>query len=184
LTPYRSLRLLISIYYFIIPGWECYIIRFIERIIKFVSGKGIGAESIRYLVVGALTTFVNFGIFELLHSVLGVPVTISNITSISISIIFAYVANKLVVFRRRSDSVASLVLEFCKFVGSRLFTMALEVGAVFLFHDILAYDARLGKIAAQVLVIITNYFISKVIVFRGSGRRRTEPDKAESADKK
>ena len=140
--------------------------RLIQRVIKYVFGKDLGSETIRYIVVGALTTFVNFGFFELLYEVIGINVTVSNVTSISISIIFAYVANKLVVFRRRSDSFAALSLEFCKFVGSRLFTMALEVGAVELFYSVLGQDARLGKIASQILVIIANYLISKLIVFR------------------
>jgi len=139
---------------------------FIIRIVKYVFGKELGSETIRYIFVGALTTLVNFGIFELLCNVIGIGVTISNVTAIFISIVFAYVANKLVVFRQHSDSVFSLVLEFFKFVGSRLFTMALEVGAVELFYKVLEQDARLGKIAAQILVIVVNYLISKFIVFR------------------
>lgn len=142
------------------------LISVIQKIIKYVFGKDLGGETIRYLIVGALTTFVNFGLFELLHNVAGLGVTFSNVTSIAVSIIFAYIANKLVVFRRRSDSLSDLAQEFCKFVGSRLFTMALEIGAVALFYNVLGADARIGKIASQILVIIANYFISKLIVFR------------------
>jgi len=141
---------------------------FIQRVIKYVFGKELGGETIRYVVVGAMTTLVNFGVFELLYEVIGISVTVSNVTSIAVSIIFAYVANKLVVFRRHSSSFAALAVEFCKFVGSRLFTMALEVGAVELFYTVLEQDARLGKIAAQILVVIANYLISKLIVFRKS----------------
>ena len=126
----------------------------------------MGGETIRYVGVGAMTTLVNFGVFELLYEIAGITVRTSNATSIFVSIVFAYVANKLVVFRRRSNSFAALAGEFCKFVGSRLFTMALEVGAVELFYTVLGQDARLGKIAAQALVIIANYLISKLIVFR------------------
>ena len=137
-----------------------------RRLMEYILGRGLGAESIRYIIVGAMTTLVNFSLFELMTFVIGIDVTVSNVTSISVSIIFAYVANKLVVFRMRSGSFATLVFEFIKFVGSRLFTMALEVGAVLLFFNMLGYDARLGKVAAQVLVVIANYVISKVIVFR------------------
>ena len=141
----------------------------IQRIIKYVFGKDLGAETIRYVIVGAMTTLVNYGLFELFYGVIGIGVTVSNVTSIFVSIVFAYVANKLVVFRHRSDSLSALILELCKFFGGRLFTMALEVGAVELFYFVLGYDARLGKIAAQVLVIIVNYLISKLIVFRKQG---------------
>ena len=140
----------------------------IRKLTKYALGKELGSETVRYIIVGALTTLVNFGLFELMHNIMSIDVTVSNVTSISVSILFAYAANKLVVFRRRSDSAYALALEFFKFVGSRLFTMALEVGVVALFYNILGYDARLGKITAQVLVIVANYIISKAIVFRKS----------------
>ena len=140
----------------------------IRRIIKYVLGKDIGSETIRYIFVGGLTTLVNYGLFELMHAVIKIDVNVSNVISISVSVLFAYVANKLIVFRRHSDSLPALMIEFCKFVGSRLFTMALEIGAVYLFFNILGMDARIGKIVSQVIVIIVNYIISKAIVFRNS----------------
>ena len=139
----------------------------VRKLIERFVGGGLGGETVRYVIVGALTTLVNFGLFELMHVIIGIDVTVSNVTSISVSILFAYVANKLVVFKRRSGSAPALAFEFFKFVGSRLFTMALEVGAVALFYGVLGFDARFGKIAAQAIVIVANYAISKVIVFRG-----------------
>jgi len=150
--------------------------RIINRVIEYVRGKSASAESIRYIIVGALTTLVNYGLFELLHGLLEIDVTISNVTSISVSIIFAYFTNKYFVFKRHSDSFSALAVEFIKFVGSRLFTMALEVGVVLLIHNVMGHDARIGKILAQVLVVIANYIISKLIVFRG-GSKSTEDTK-------
>jgi len=137
-----------------------------NRVVEYIRGKGIGAETIRYATAGALTTVINYGLFELLWNVIGLGLRISNIASISISILFAYAANKLVVFRKRSDTRFDLVLEFAKFIGSRLFTMALEVVAVEVFVGVLGQNARLGKLAAQALVIVTNYLLSKMMVFR------------------
>ena len=138
----------------------------IHKIIKYVFGENPGGERIRYLAVGGLTTLINFGLFVLLHELMDIDETISNLISIPASILFAYVANKLVVFRSRSNSITSFFLELIKFVGSRLLTMALEIGLVLLFADVLGWNATLGKAIAQVLVIIANYFISKIIVFR------------------
>jgi len=137
-----------------------------RKLVKFLFGKDLGSETIRYLAAGAVTTVVNFCVFTLMFQAFQLNVTVSNVISISVAIVFAYAANKLVVFRRRSDSFAGLALEFCKFVGSRLFTMALEVGAVELFYGVLGFDARLGKISAQGIVVVANYLISKLIVFR------------------
>ena len=149
-------------------------ISWIKKIIDYVFGKKLGGETIRYLIVGVMTTLINFGLFELMHEIMDIDVTVSNVTSISVSIIFAYFANKLVVFRYRSETTAALVLEFLKFVGSRLFTMALEVGLVALFYYILGQDAWLGKAVSQVLVIIANYIISKALVFRSKREKGEE----------
>jgi len=144
--------------------------RVVGRIVEYVKSKGIGAETIRYTIVGVLATIINYGIYELLRGVFGDRVTIRNLISIPVAIVFAYVANKLYVFRRHCDSMSALALEFGKFIGSRLFTMALEVGGVELLHGVLGLDDRLGKIISQVLVIISNYVLSKTIVFRSDQR--------------
>jgi len=138
----------------------------VRKLVKRLFGKDLGSETIRYLAVGGLTTLLNFGVFTSLYQVVGLGVTVSNVISISIAIVFAYFANKHIVFRKRSDSFPDLAVEFGKFVGSRLFTMALEVGAVELFYNVLGLDARLGKISAQAIVVVANYLISKLIVFR------------------
>jgi len=141
----------------------------VRRAVEFVLGKNIGAETIRYVIVGGLTTLVNLGLFELLYSVIGIDVTVSNVTSVALAIVFAYVANKHFVFRRHSDSRQALVLEFFKFASTRTLTsMTLEVGGVLLFHNIMGFDARLCKISAQVLVIISNYIVAKLVVFRST----------------
>jgi len=139
-----------------------------HKVKEYVFGKGLGGETIRYLIVGGLTTLVNFSLFVLMHEALGIDSTLSNVTSISVSVLFAYVANKLVVFRRRSSALSQLVIEFLKFVGSRLFTMALEIGVVLMFDGALGWNATLGKAISQVLVISGNYAISKLIVFKRS----------------
>ena len=208
----------------------------VRRLVGYVRGKGVGAESIRYLIIGGLTTLLNLALFFLLNTVIGIDVTISNVTSIAVAILFAYVTNKHVVFMHRNDSREAIKLEyfylitgglttlinlglflllsrvmgiditisivvsivvailfafvaikyvifrqhgdsqealkhdFVKFVGSRLFTMALELGILLLFHNALGFNELLCKLVAQVLVIISNYFISKLIVFRKGSR--------------
>ena len=153
----------------------------IRKIVEYVKGKGVSSETIRYVLVGTMTTIINYSIFELMFSVMKIDVTISNVTSIIISILFAYVANKLIVFRRHCHNANELAIEFVKFVGSRLFTMALEVGVMLLFHNILGYNERICKIGAQVLVIITNYIIIKLLVFREEDNK--DDDNKEDANK-
>ena len=139
-----------------------------RKIIKYIFRKEFSAETARYIIIGVLTTLINVGLFRLLWNIIGIDVTVSNVTSISVSILFAYVANKLFVFRHRSNSRNELILEFVKFVGSRLFTMALEIGSMLVFFNILGYNAWFVKLAVQIAVIVINYIISKMIVFRSA----------------
>jgi len=142
-----------------------------HRLIGFILSNGFGGETARYVLVGCMTTLINYGIFELMWSVMGIDATICNVTSISVSVIFSYVANKLIVFRKRSSSRKELYWELLQFISARLFTVALEVGAVEVFAEVLGYNARLVKISAQVVVIIANYLVSKLLVFRSKERR-------------
>ena len=145
-------------------------IDFARKIIKYIFGKELGGETIRYIIIGGLTTLVNFVIYLIMYELLGIDANISNMTAIPASILFAYIANKLVVFKQHTDTLKALALEFFKFIGSRLFTMALELGIVALFNNVLFWNPTIGKVVAAVFVVITNYFISKLIVFRGGER--------------
>lgn len=146
------------------------------RIIKTIEfTKSARGESIRYLFIGGCTTLVNFVIFALMTKLLNIEITVSNVTSIAASILFAYAANKLFVFRSCCSSILALLFEFVKFVGSRLFTMAVEVGGVFLFVNVIGQDSLIGKTETMVVVIAGNYFISKFIVFRHKPDSMTNP---------
>lgn len=124
------------------------------------------AQIIRYVVTGGCTTLVNLGVFALLYEVLHLDVTVSNVISIAVAILFAYAVNKIFVFRSRTERWQELLSEAAKFIGMRLTTMAIEVGGVFLFVNILGQDAMLGKVETQVVVLVLNYVISKCIVFQ------------------
>ena len=134
------------------------------KIINFL--KSIRGETLRYIIIGGCTTLVNFAVFTLMLDVLKINFTVSNITAIAISILFAYVTNKLIVFRSRCKNLYELLKEAVKFVSSRLITMGLEVLSGELLVTVLGQPEYIGKLESQIIVIIGNYFISKFLVFR------------------
>lgn len=140
--------------------------------IEFI--KSPRGETARYIFIGGCTTLVDYAVFYLMNSILHIDVTVSNVTSTALAILFAYVTNKFFVFQSRTSSPQELTTEFFKFIGSRLATMLLEVGGVFLFVNILGQDSNLGKAEAIVIVIISNYFLSKFLVFRKNKRTQHE----------
>ena len=132
-----------------------------SRLISLLTSEGM-----RYLFIGGCTTLVNLVVYAVLCRVVRLNVNISNIISVSVSILFAYVTNKLVVFRSHCSSPGELAAECARFIGARLATMVIEVGGVFVLYNILHQNEMVAKLATQVLVVIGNYFISRFIVFR------------------
>ncbi len=131
------------------------------------------SEAVRYIFIGGCTTLVNLLSFGFLcyltplgNSDLGI--TVSNVISVMIAILFAYFANKIFVFRSKTKTVKELIIEMSKFIGARLGTMLIEVGGVWIAVSLLNQNEMVGKLETQILVLIGNYFISKFLVFRGS----------------
>ena len=131
--------------------------------------KLINSEAFRYIVVGGCTTLVNLISFAILCNVLHLNINISNIISVLIAILFAYVTNKIFVFKSHCANYRELYMEFSKFVGARLATMVIEVGGVFFLYEIIGQNEMIAKIETQIIVLIGNFFISKFIVFKGEG---------------
>lgn len=53
-----------------------------------------------------------------------------------------------------------------KFYGGRLFTLGVEELLLFLFITLLHGNSVLVKFAAQIVILVLNYIISKIFVFR------------------
>lgn len=125
-------------------------------------------DQLLYLFFGVLTTLVNLVVFYLLtERPWQINVTVGNVISIILAILFAYVTNKIWVFNSRTNGAKELAAEFGRFVGGRLSTMVIEVGGVYLIYNIMGQPKMIAKLITQVIVIIGNYFISKFLVFRG-----------------
>lgn len=129
-------------------------------------------EVINYLVMGGLATVVNLGVkYALLFTILDA----SNPTQLQISVIiswiaaclFAYFTNKIIVFKSKSKNV---IKEFLAFISARIFTLGLEMLIMYIFVTLLKLNSDLWvvvwSISAQIVVIVTNYFFSKLFIFK------------------
>ena len=91
---------------------------------------------------------------------------VSNVISISGAILFAYFANKFIVFRNHKDNMKQVIMEFLSFIVTRLVSMALELFFVWLTVEVMHILPYVGKFITQGLVIVTNYCFGKWVVFR------------------
>lgn len=112
-------------------------------------------ETIRYLIIGIITTILNFFCDFLLRRI-GISYMISIPIAWIISVSFAYFGNKNFVFKSGGNL-------YIKFVLGRISTLILEWCLSYVLLFLLKLNPLIVKIFIQVLIIILNYIIGKVI---------------------
>lgn len=129
-------------------------------------------EIINYLIIGVLTTIVNLAVkYALLFTVLNASdatqLQIAVVISWIVACLFAYITNRKIVFKSKSKKILK---EFIAFVSARLFTLILEMLIMFIFVTLLKLNSNLWvviwSIVAQVVVIVVNYILSKLVIFK------------------
>ena len=125
-----------------------------------------------YLIVGGLTTVVciviKFGLlFTILDASNPIQLQIAVIIANVIAVLFAYVTNRIYVFKSRSKEI---LREFTTFCGGRIFTVLLDMFIMWFFVSLLKLDSDgwviVWTLVSQILVIVLNYIISKIFVFK------------------
>ena len=120
-------------------------------------------ELFSYIVFGILTTLVNIITYLFFTRIFGINYLISNIFAWILSVLFAYVTNRIWVFESRNTNI---IKEISLFFGGRLFSGIFDVGLMYVFIEILSVNDFISKIIIQIIVVVLNYLISKLIVFK------------------
>ena len=142
-------------------------------------------ELITYVLFGGLTTLVNFVAFYVVTFLLGEELYLfNNAIAWVVSVVFAYVTNKLFVFESKSWSLKLVAKESMEFVGARIFSFLIEEGGMWVFISLLGFGELslnvigftvtgqlIVKLILAVIVVIMNYFFSKFIIFKNSKNR-------------
>lgn len=130
---------------------------------------GLERELTFYLFFGALTTVVSVGSFSLFSSIFNfygykywlVPQTIS----FGLSLLFAFWVNRQYVF----CSHGPIWPEFERFVSSRILSSLLcEYLLMAFLADVVKLNLDLAKISTAFMVVVINYILSKIFVFKQS----------------
>ena len=119
-------------------------------------------EIINYLIVGGLTTIVSIASYWVLRLFID-NYLICTIFSWVISVIFAYFTNRIFVFNSKNKKI---LIEFIKFVFCRGFTLLTEIVSMFLLVELLKVEDHISKIIVQFIIVILNYVLSKILVFK------------------
>jgi putative flippase GtrA len=123
-----------------------------------------------YLIVGLLTTVVSLVVyFALTRTILDASnsfdLQVANVISWIIAVLFAYVTNRIFVFKSTNSNI---LMEFIKFIGARILSLLLDMATMFIVVSLLSFSDVIGKILSQIIVIVVNYILSKLLVFKSS----------------
>ena len=123
-------------------------------------------DIISYLFFGVLTTVVNYLVYLPCYHWLHFSGSVSNVIAWVVAVAFAFLTNKPFVFKSHDWSAKVLLPELGKFVSCRVGSGLLETAIIFLTVDLMNWDGTWMKLATNVMVVILNYFGSKLLVFR------------------
>ena len=129
-------------------------------------------EIINYLIFGVLTTIVSLVtkyvlLFTIFDAANPIQLQIAIIISWIVAVLFAYFTNRKFVFESTSKDK---IKDFISFIISRLSTLFLEMIIMWFFVTFLKLNSDLYVIIftliSQIVVIIGNYLLSKLFVFK------------------
>lgn len=148
-------------------------------------------ELCNYIIFGVLTTVVSFGTYYLFRFVFpdenSVPgflkwvfklTEVFNTESTTVlpvflswvcAVTFAYITNRIWVFESKAKGVR-ILSEIGSFFGARALTLFVDLLIMFLMVDLTGIHGALweffARVVDSVVVLVLNYILSKLVVFR------------------
>jgi putative flippase GtrA len=123
-------------------------------------------EMILYIVFGIGTTVINIAAFAVCLHLLRWTWPASNAAAWILSVLFAFITNKLYVFKSKSFSACILWRELAGFIGARLLSLGVDYLCLYFMITLAGLNELFAKILDNVIVVIINYALSKFIIFR------------------
>lgn len=135
--------------------------------------KLINKETVSYIFFGVLTTVINliasYAMLKLCLAFTSNQIVSTNVaTAVAwiIAVLFAFITNKIFVFQSKQMGMDVLLKEGAAFFGGRLFSLLFEVVWMNITVNVIHMDFMVSKVIGQIVIVIMNYFISKIFVFK------------------
>lgn len=123
-------------------------------------------ELLRYLVIGGFTTLIDIVCFAILTDVLHMQIEPAKVIVWFIAVSFAFVCNKWIVFRTKTQNGREFIFEAIRFFAMRLGSL----GFALLFNHIAVriwgLHSNVANLISTIFVIAINYCLGKLVVFR------------------
>ena len=122
-------------------------------------------EILLYLFFGGFSFFLNMGLYFLFKELWGINELIANAYCWFICVSFQFFTNRTWVFGVGKGSAVELIRQLVSFFAGRVCTLLVEELILAIFITWLGFNSMIVKLIAQVVVIVSNYLISKLWVF-------------------
>ncbi len=134
---------------------------------RFIKWNPKHREIILYLLFGALTTLVSLATYFVctrffLDATNAMELQLANIIAWFVSVLFAYITNRRYVFQ----SYGKVAQEMLKFYLSRVGTLGVDMLLMYLLVTVGGVQDGIAKVVVQVIVIVANYILGKLLVFK------------------
>ena len=119
-----------------------------------------------YLFFGGLAFLMYFALYYLFGTVCNLNEIISTILCNIICITFQFFTNRTYCFESHVETKAQFFRQMGEFFAGRAGTFLADMLITFVFITWLNYNEMLIKIIDQIIIIVSNYLISKFWVFK------------------
>lgn len=123
-------------------------------------------QVLTYLIFGALTTMVNIIIYFIFSKIIGLDYLISNAIAWFLSVMFAYITNKIYVFKSMGWGFTEFIKEITTFISCRLLSGGMDMVIMYIFIDLFSLNDLIIKLFSNLCVIVVNFLVSKNYIFQ------------------
>ena len=120
---------------------------------------------------GGIAFFLSMILFYIFANVMNIYEQLANILTWVICVIFTYMTNRTFVFQSKVKGFKNVFKEFKDFVTARLLTLVMENVILFVMIDLLTINNMISKLVGQFVVIVSNYFLSKLWIFKKADKK-------------
>lgn len=114
---------------------------------------------ILYMLIGTMSTVVDYGTYWLCYSIYGIPNLLSNVIAWIAYVSLSFFPNKIWVYRSRSMKMRLVAREAVAYYMGRGVSLFFGSAIMWLGVDYMHCNSQITKIISEVFVVIINYIL-------------------------
>lgn len=131
-------------------------------------------EVISYLIIGGFTTVISIASYFIFSRIIHLDYKTATVLSWILSVLFAFFANKIIVFKSKTNNKKDYFLELFNFFKYRILSLFIDILSMMVFIEILHCNDMIAKIIVQFIIVVINYVFSKFLIFNKKSSTKDE----------